>query len=301
MSNEFNPAISDEELDAAAEEYMVRRDHRQKKKALLTFYISAFSIVLICAVLLCIFVFFRVDEVKIIGGESYRQEDILSICNIQEGDNLVLLKANPREEEIEYRFPYIEKVEIKKRLPSTVEVHITETKTAYSIESSLGYLYVNHLGKVLEVAQIPCVDSAVVRGTNPTATGPSQMIGFEDEEDEMVFGEIINQLRDKDVAGVTDIDMRNRYDITMTYNGRILFKFGNTASMKSKMAYGIETLNYLINEGSIDEDTYGEMDLTMVPDKKKVIYGEVVPGMEQNGIRKEIAAGRNLSARMQNG
>ena len=31
MSNEFNPEISDEELDAAAEEYMVRRDLRQKK------------------------------------------------------------------------------------------------------------------------------------------------------------------------------------------------------------------------------------------------------------------------------
>ena len=42
-------------------------------------------------------------------------------------------------------------------------------------------------------------------------------------------------------------------------------------------------------------------ELQMYLDKKKVIYGEVVPGMEQNGIRKEIAAGRNLSARMQNG
>ena len=67
--------------------------------------------------------------------------------------------------------------------------------------------------------------------------------------------------------------------------------------MQSKMAYGIETLNYLINEGSIGEDTYGEMDLTMVPDKKKVIYGEVVPGMEEDGVRVEIAAGRDLSAR----
>lgn len=300
MSDEFDPVISDVDPETAADEYMERRDYRQKKKALLTFYIAAFSVVLICAVLLCVFVFFRVDDVKIIGGESYRQEDILSICNIQEGDNLVLLKTKPRKEELEYRFPYIEKVEFKKRLPSTVEVHITETKTAYSVESTLGYLYVNHAGKVLEVAQIPCVDSAVVRGTTPTATGPSQIIGFEDEEDEMVFSEIINQLREKDVAGVTDIDMRNRYDVTMTYNGRILFKFGNTASMQSKMAYGIETLNYLINEGSIGEDTYGEMDLTMVPDKKKVIYGEVVPGMEQNGIRVEIAAGRNLSARTQN-
>jgi len=295
MSDEFDPVLPEDEQEAA-EEYIQRRDYRQKKKALLTFYIAAFSVVLVCAILLCVFVFFKVDTVKITGGASYRQEDILSICNINEGDNLVLLATGAREDELEYRFPYIEKVEIKKRLPSTVEVIITETKTAYSIESQLGYLYVNHSGKVLEVAQIPCVGSAVVRGTTPTATGPSQTIGFEDEEDAMVFGEIISQLREKDVAGVTDIDMRNRYDVTMTYNGRIRFKFGNTASMQSKMAYGIETLNYLINEGSIEDDTYGEMDLTMVPDKKKVIYGEVVPGMEQGNVQ-VIAAGRDLSAR----
>ncbi len=297
MSDEFDTAVSAEEQEEAAEAYMLRRDYSQKKKALLTFYIVTFSVVLICAILRCVFVFFKVDTVRITGGESYRQEDILSICNIQEGDNLVLLATGAREDELEYRFPYIEKVEIKKRLPSTVEVTITETKTAYSIESQMGYLYVNHSGKVLEVAQIPCTGSAVVRGTTPTATGPSQIIGFEDEEDAMVFGEIIGQLREKDVAGVTDIDMRNRYDVTMTYNGRIRFKFGNTASMQSKMAYGIETLNYLIDEGSIAEDTYGEMDLTMVPDKKKVIYAEVVPGMEQDGVYKEIAAGRDLSAR----
>lgn len=286
MSDEFDTM---EEQEEAAP----RRDRRGKNKKLITFYISAFAAVVIGAVLLCIFVFFRVDSVTITGGSSYRQEDILSICNINEGDNLVLLSTKEREEELCYRFPYIESVEIKKKIPSTIEVVITETTAAYSIESDIGYLYVSHAGKVLEVAQEPAPDSAVVKGTTPTADGPSQMIGFEEEEAALVFEQIASQLEKKDVAGITSIDMTNRYDVTMTYDERILFKFGNTTGMQSKMAYGLETLNYMINEGSITGETYGEIDLTMVPDKKKVVYGEVVPGKEETATSKvEGVAGR---------
>ena len=286
MSDEFDTMEEQEEA-------VPQRDRRRKNKKLITFYISAFAAVVIGAILLCVFVFFRVDSVTITGGSSYRQEDILSICNINEGDNLVLLSTKEREEELCYRFPYIESVEIKKKIPSTIEVVITETTTAYSIESDIGYLYVSHDGKVLEVAQEPAPNSAVVKGTTPTADGPSQMIGFEEEEAALVFEQIASQLEEKDVAGITSIDMTNRYDVTMTYDERILFKFGNTTGMQSKMAYGLETLNYMINEGSITGETYGEIDLTMVPDKKKVVYGEVVPGKEETTASKaEGVAGR---------
>ena len=65
--------------------------------------------------------------------------------------------------------------------------------------------------------------------------------------------------------------------------------------MQSKIAYGIEALNYMVNEGSVVEETHGEIDLTMVPDKKKVIYAEVVPGQEEVS-KVEGVAGRIPSA-----
>ena len=295
MSDEFDfENMPEEEADDSAAGITLEQ-RRARKESLTRFYIASFTAVVIGAILLCIFVFFRVDTVEIIGGESYRQEDILSVCNIQDGDNLVLLSTADREKELEYRFPYIENVEIKKRIPARVEVVITETKTSYSIACEEGYLYVNYAGKVLEVAKEPAPDSAVVRGTTPTATGPSQIIGFEEEDVSLIFSEIINQLKEKDVAGITSIDMSNRYDVTMMYDDRILFKFGNTNGMQSKMAYGIETLNYMINEGSITGETHGEIDLTMVPDKKKVVYGEVVPGQEEVS-KVEGVAGRSPSA-----
>ena len=72
-------------------EKKVKMDRRARGRALVIFYISAFLAVVIGAVLLCTFVFFRVGTVTVTGGEAYRQEDILSVCSIAEGDNLVLL------------------------------------------------------------------------------------------------------------------------------------------------------------------------------------------------------------------
>lgn len=290
MSDERDTQVPAEEPEQEEEP---RRSRRQRNKAMLIFYISAFSAVVVCAVLLCIFVFFRVDTVTVLGGNSYRQEDILSICNINQGDNLVLLSTKDREAELEHRFPYIEKVEIKRKIPSSVEVHITEASTSYSVESASGqYLYVSRAGKVLEIAAAPCPGSAVIRGTTPTATEPSQGIDFEEEEAAMVFEEITQQLREKDVAGITDVDMTNRYDVTMTFDNRILFKFGNTNSMRYKMAFGLEMLSRLIEEGAITGETFAQIDLTMVPDKQKAIYNEVIPGQEEPSRPESAAVGR---------
>ena len=40
---------------------------------------------------------FRVGSVSVSGGEYYLQEDILSVLNIHEGDNLVLLATEDRD------------------------------------------------------------------------------------------------------------------------------------------------------------------------------------------------------------
>ena len=295
MSDDFDFEFEDlpEEEAAQEEEYYDRRDYRARRKSLFTFYISAFFAVVVGALLLCIFVFFRVDTVKIIGGDSYRQEDILSVCNINEGDNLVLLTTKDREAELERRFPYIDSVKITKKIPSYVEVTITETKTAFSVEYAGGYLYVNHSGKVLEFAPNPCPGSAVIRGTTPTVQEPSEILSFAEEESALVFNEIISQLREKDVASITDVDLTNRYDVTMTYDGRVLFRFGNTVSMRYKMAFGLEVLKQLVNSGEITGETYAEIDLSVVPDKNKAFFREVIPGQEKPQ-KTEGVAGREV-------
>ena len=169
---------------SAAEKLAMRK---KKSRALLLFNIIAFSVVVIGAVLLCIFVFFKVGNVTFTSDAGYDEADIRRVCGINEGDNLVLLETESREKALEHRFPYIESAKIVKHIPSTIEIEITPAETAFSVACDAGYLYVSASGKVLEIASQPCEGTTVVLGANPTNTKPSETITFGDDSVKEVY------------------------------------------------------------------------------------------------------------------
>lgn len=120
---------------SAAEKLAMRK---KKSRALLLFNIIAFSVVVIGAVLLCIFVFFKVGNVTFTSDAGYDEADIRRVCGINEGDNLVLLETESREKALEHRFPYIESAKIVKHIPSTIEIEITPAETAFSVACDAG-------------------------------------------------------------------------------------------------------------------------------------------------------------------
>ena len=231
-------------------------------RGLIAFYIAAFAAVVVAAVLLCIFVFFRVERVEIEGGESYRLRDLLSVLDIPEGDNLVLLPTDLRTSEIERRFPYIRDARIEKRLPSTVVVHLEETQAYFSVQTREGYLYVDDEGKILERSDYPAAGSVTVRGGTAVRTGLSETIEFDDPELTEMMLYLGEQLRSSGVSGITSIDLRSRYDITMTYDLRIVFKLGAMTDMQQKLDMGIAVLNEMLREGAVTSETRGQIDLT---------------------------------------
>ena len=75
-------------------------------------------------------------------------------------------------------------------------------------------------------------------------------------------GQISAQLQEHGLGGITEIDLRNQYDITMTYDDRIVFRFGNTNDMEYKTMFGIGMLAKMQEDGDLTEETQGEIDLT---------------------------------------
>lgn len=156
-------------------------------------------------------------------------------CGINDGDNLVLLETESREKALEHRFPYIESAKIVKHIPSTIEIEITPAETAFSVACDAGYLYVSASGKVLEIASQPCEGTTVVLGANPTNTKPSETITFGDDSVKEVYNAIAEQMTKNETQNVTEINMTNPYDLTLTYDNRITFRFGNMNGMSYKM------------------------------------------------------------------
>lgn len=127
---------------------------------------------------------------------------------------------------------------------------------------------------MLEIASQPCEGTTVVLGANPTNTKPSETITFGDDSVKEVYNAIAEQMTKNETQNVTEINMTNPYDLTLTYDNRITFRFGNMNGMSYKMAFGLEMLRQMETSGEITEETVGSIDLSVVPEKNKAFYEE---------------------------
>ena len=114
----------------------------------------------------------------------------------------------------------------------------------------------------------------MVLGANPTNTKPSETITFGEDSVKEVYDAIAEQMTKNETQNVTEINMTNPYDLTLTYDNRITFRFGNMNGMSYKMAFGLEMLRQMETSGEITEETVGSIDLSVVPEKNKAFYEE---------------------------
>ncbi|MDR1003265.1 MAG: FtsQ-type POTRA domain-containing protein [Oscillospiraceae bacterium] len=101
----------------------------------------------------CIFVFFNIKQVKVVSDDSmyYRDVDILKICGFSEGQNMFSLDCEEAERRIEDALVYVENCTIKRKIPSTVEIHIESAKPVGIICFDDGnQVIVSRKGKLLE-------------------------------------------------------------------------------------------------------------------------------------------------------
>lgn len=117
----------------------------------------------------------------------------------------------------------------------------------------------------------------MVLGANPTNTKPSETITFGDDSVKEVYNAIAEQMTKNETQNVTEINMTNPYDLTLTYDNRITFRFGNMNGMSYKMAFGLEMLRQMETSGEITEETVGSIDLSVVPEKIRRFTRKTAP------------------------
>jgi len=71
-------------------------------------------------------VFFRVETVAVSGNSRYTEEDVVSASGIELGDNLYGLNKVKVSEQLRQQLPYVGEVTIRRALPSTIVIAVTE-------------------------------------------------------------------------------------------------------------------------------------------------------------------------------
>ncbi len=114
-----------------------------------SFFIWTAITVFCVFVALCFFPFFNISEIEVNGIESLTQEQVISICSLDESRNLIAFNTFKAANELK-KNNYVEDVSFDKQLPQKLVINITEHKVRGYIPYMNSYLYIDEDGRVLD-------------------------------------------------------------------------------------------------------------------------------------------------------
>lgn len=218
------------EKPISKKEEQIRKQKRIKSFRVMK-YTSVSILVIVAIIATMTSPLFNIKQITVEGNEKITTDEIISLSQINIEENTYKTNMKKAKEKI-LENPYIDNVEIKRKLPSNVLITVQERKATFMIEYGGGYTYINNQGYILEVSseklEIPIIQ------------------GSETVVEELKPG---NRLENNDLAKMSTVikiieiaesnDMSNlisRIDIENSQNYKIIFE------SEQKVAYlGDET------------------------------------------------------------
>lgn len=220
------------------------------------------------AVIVACVVFFRVNSVEVIGNVRYTAEEVIEASGIQTGDNLVILSGSRVSAAIRARLPYVESVAIRKQMPDSVVLKVTERVAAASVDSADGRWLISAQGKLLEK------DNGTIRAVQInglTAVGPYAGGMLQTEENEQLTLDYVKELlpvleRYGMLEQSTVLDCTAAASLTLNYS-IYRFKLPRGGDYDYCIRLAQSALEKGLEDGTIREGQSGLLDLTVMDGK----------------------------------
>ena len=225
-----------------------RRSSAGKIALVITVLLVAFV-----GVILSLTVFFKTSEIDVYGDSRYSSKEIISAGKIELESNLIRLDSKKIAGRIETKLPYIEKVQLQKKLPTTAVLKVTEAKIAGYVKTNEGYSIISTNGKVLEKVDTLPEKMAEILGIDANGVKVADFVSDENgalSSAKMIFEELGVGM----TSGVTQMNVSDRINLTFIYRDRVTVRLGSETDIKEKIKFVCKILN---DPQEIDEDDMG--------------------------------------------
>ena len=241
---------------------------KSKKRMRRRRWITGFFAILfaLAGIILSLTVFFKITDVVVEGDINiHTQQEILDVAGIEKGTNLFRFNANAKEDEIWETLTYIESVNIRRKLPGTVVIEVTETKKLFAMEHKGQYVVVSNNLKILDIsANIPDQVAKVI-GISAIDPVKGEALTYEETENITCFFDLVGLLDTYELLqGVTEIDITDKLNYTMIYENRIKIMIGTANNLELK----VRKIQAMITE-KIEPDEQGFLDVSY---SKRIIF-----------------------------
>lgn len=213
-------------------------NRRKRRSNLKSFYALAIIFAAMILMVLCMTIFFNIKRINVNGAEVYSRDQIMLIGGVSLDDNLVRTNTDVVEKRLSENLAYIDDVKVTKVYPSTMTIEITQAEKAVEIEHKGKYYVMSKSGKILESGndthnkKLP-----LVKGFELKSLSPNQKVESEDAFKTKILTEMLDKIENLEFKKIKVIDLTDRADITLDYDGRIEILLGSSVDMDYKLTY----------------------------------------------------------------
>lgn len=245
---------------------------KRKFKRFMTAFVI-FFVVAVVSVLLSLTVFFKTEKILVTGETRYSHDEIISLSEIETGENIFLCDKSAASRKIVDALPYVAEANVGFVIPNAITIEIVEEIPSYAVRYSDGYYIIGENGRILEKTAENYYDLPIVIGTEITTNIIGNYADFTDDKITSILNELVNVLDAYDFQDVTVIDVSDTADIKFVYDDRITVVVG----IPEDISYKIKTAQTIINEKLDPNNTgliKGRLDVSMCNETKKSYFNE---------------------------
>ena len=186
-----------------------------------------------------------IENIEVTGTERYNAADIIGASGITVGEKLFspFIDGEAAEEEIVDRFSYIKSVRVRRRIPDTLVLELTEEEPVFIAEMYGEYWLLTQEMRLLErSSQKPGGSYIKLKLPDDRVTAKNgQVLGYEESLLNVILRASEAVCREEMREGTSVLDVSDRFNVSISYAGRFKIELGtvNDIDIKLKAAFSI--------------------------------------------------------------
>ena len=232
--------------------------YKRKMKRVLFYMVTIVILFAVCCVL-SLTVFFKIDNIEVQGKTRYDKNDIIASCLINKGDNLILCSTGGGEDKIKKDFPYIEEVDIQKKLFNTIIINVTEAKPTSVIESKGQFVVLSKTGKIIEIDKEKKYSVPTVLGAELKSVKLSSTVEYKDKNVKGYVDDILDAVKETGIKNIETVDISNLSKITLIRKNGFKIIIGTPENV----AYKLKTAKAIMDDNVKDTDSTSVLDVSL--------------------------------------
>lgn len=257
----------EKERSRGAVKSVKKRKKKNGVKILLT-VLLLLAVLLAAAISVVAYNIFKIESIIVEGNSVYTAEEIIDESELKVGDSLIFISEKKLSERLEKELPYISGADIKREMPTTLVITVTETYEEQSFYRDSKFYSASKSGKILnEYFERPENLPVTIAGDEDTLEKGSNY-SCADELQLNLQKEIEKFAEEKNIS-VSVVNATDIYRAYFIIEDRLIVLLGSSTYLDRKLEFLPKTLQ------SMADDSRNVIDLSnWSPDNNEAISYE---------------------------